>query len=308
MKEDVKLPGRRKGIEMWKKQEKCEHYFTIQEIKKTFLYFSMRQNRSRMQQEAQRDAPDPRETRPPCYSDAILMPRLDGSFASLNELNSNRGKNKRRRLKTEEQEDDEHDEEVPLRRNRCRSEEVLSMRETVRGSVRPSRLVPRTHPLEIEPIDRNRSSNEDEEVEQVSTSIKTLEHSPGPSRRKPFKASIQPIGKNNNEIEIFNRSNNSLERSPYAKRKLNHMNNRSTAPGSSQTVSKPLLSQSNSLLVPSSSIEIIDNHFDSDEQKSSNDSGSECSDEFITIKVEKQSSNSSSNEDGLVVLRKPSNI
>lgn len=275
----------------------------------------MRQNRSRMQQEAQRDAPDPRETRPPCYSDAILMPRLDGSFASLNELNSNRGKNKRRRLKTEEQDDDEHDEEVPLRRNRCRSEEVLSMRETVRGSARPPKFISRTHPLEIEPIDRNRSSNEDDEVEPVSTSIRTLEHSPGSSRRRPSKVSIQPTGENNKEIRNFNRSNNSLEKSPYAKRKLNPTNSfkgtRNTAPGTSQSVSvpsKPPQIQSNSLSVPSSSIEIIDNHFDSVERKNSTDSGSECSEEFITIKVEKQSSNSSSDEDGLVVLRKPSNI
>lgn len=273
----------------------------------------MRQNRSRMQQEAQRDAPDPRETRPPCYSDAILMPRLDGSFASLNELNSNRGKNKRRRLKTEEQDDDEHDEEVPLRRNRCRSEEVLSMRETVRASARPPKFISRTHPLEIDPIDRNRSSNEDEEVEPVSTSIRTLEQSPGSNRRRPSKSSIQPNGENNKEIRNFNRSNNSLEKSPYAKRKLNQTNSfkgtRNTAPGTSQSVpppSNPLQIQSNSLSVPSSSIEIIDTHF-GDERKNST-SDSECSDEFITIKIEKQSSNSSSDEDGLVVLRKPSNI
>lgn len=87
-----------------------------------------------MQQEAQRDAPDPRETRPPCYSDAIRMPRLDGSFASLKEF----GKNRRNRK--DDGDDGEEEEEVPLRRNRCRSEEVLSMR---------SIIVPRVHPFEI---------------------------------------------------------------------------------------------------------------------------------------------------------------
>src|SRR5690349_22710843 len=102
-----------------------------------------------MQQEAQRDAPDPRESRPPCYSDAILMPRLDGSFASLDELGGGRIKHKRRRRKTEEADDIE--EEVPLRRNRCRSEEVISMREVVTGTVRQSRA-PRIHPIDIEPI------------------------------------------------------------------------------------------------------------------------------------------------------------
>lgn len=99
-----------------------------------FINSRIRQNRVRMQQEAQRDAPDPRETRPPCYSDAIRMPRMDGSFASLKEF----GKNRRNRK--DDHSDGEEEEEVPLRRNRCRSEEVLSMRSIV---------VPRVHPFEV---------------------------------------------------------------------------------------------------------------------------------------------------------------
>lgn len=109
-----------------------------------------------MQQEAQRDAPDPRETRPPCYSEAIRMPRLDASFASLNEL----GKKNKRRRKTESEED-ELEEEVPLRRNRCRSEEVLSMRQTVaeNGGAR----VPRSHPFESNGNAQRTNDNDDDE-------------------------------------------------------------------------------------------------------------------------------------------------
>ena len=69
----------------------------------------MRQNRVMLEQEAQQNAPDPRETRPPCYEDAILLPRLSGSFASL-----------RFKIKTSEAEN-----ASPIaRRSRSRSEEV----------------------------------------------------------------------------------------------------------------------------------------------------------------------------------------
>lgn len=36
-----------------------------------------------LEQESQLNAPDPRETNPPCYADAILMPKLATSFTSL---------------------------------------------------------------------------------------------------------------------------------------------------------------------------------------------------------------------------------
>lgn len=249
-----------------------------------------------MQQEAQRDAPDPRESRPPCYSEAILLPRLDGSFASLDELNSGRIKHKRRRRKTEDA--DEIDEEVPLRRNRCRSEEVISMREIVTS--RQSRLPPRIHPFEIEPIDPNRSSNEtddNEEVRYPSTNIMTLEHSPGPSRARTPKVSLQPGAKSFEEIENFNnRSNNTLERSPYAKRKLTHMG--SFKGDKNKTIAAPQ---------PQEPIEIVEDYFVPEVRRSSS-TDSEDSSEFITIKATRESSNSSSNEDGLVVLRKPSHI
>lgn len=70
----------------------------------------MRRNRVILDQEGQLNAPDPRESRPPCYEDAILLPRLNGSFASL------------RKIKNDD-EVDEIDSHIS-RRNRSRSEEV----------------------------------------------------------------------------------------------------------------------------------------------------------------------------------------
>lgn len=43
----------------------------------------MRHNQMVLDQEGQLNAPDPRESNPPCYADAILLPRLKASFTSL---------------------------------------------------------------------------------------------------------------------------------------------------------------------------------------------------------------------------------
>lgn len=259
----------------------------------------------RMQQEAQRDAPDPRESRPPCYSDAILMPRLDGSFASLDELGTGRIKHKRRRRKTEVNEDEDEEEEVPLRRNRCRSEEVVSMREIVAASVRPPTMAPRLHPHEIEPIDRNRSSNEEEpeELHYHSTDIMALDHSPGPSSRaRSPQVSIQPESESFEEIRNFNQtSSNTLDGSPYSKRKFGHMESfKSDKKVKFVSTPKP----------QDESIEIHEDHFKPIERvRKDSTTDSEDSSEFITIKHGKHdASNSSSNEDGLVIVSKPTNI
>lgn len=91
-------------------------------IKQHISNFRRRQNSVRMQQEAQVNAPDPRESRPPCYEDAILLPRLDGSFASLDELGTSTKSKRRKRNNTDKNE--EENDEVTVRRNRSRSEEV----------------------------------------------------------------------------------------------------------------------------------------------------------------------------------------
>lgn len=209
-----------------------------------------------MQQVALRDAPDPRESRPPCYSDAIRMPRLDGSFASLNELG-----NKRRTKENDEIED------VPLRRNRARSEEVLSMRETVRRS---TRAPPRVHPFEVEQLDRQ-TFIDDEENPQSSNVILNLESSPGASRaRSKAQKVIRSMSatESSEEIRHFHQSSNSLRRSPYSKR------------------SRPLQTST-------SQVEIVDNHFEVENNSS---------DEFVTLDA--PSSHNTSIDDIVVV---PSN-
>lgn len=271
-----------------------------------FHIFSIRQNRLRMQQEAQRDAPDPRESRPPCYSDAIRMPRLDGSFASLDELGSGRIKSKRRRRKTEEA-DDIEDEDVPLRRNRCRSEEIVSMRDAVTGSVRPPTIAPRLHPTGIDPIDINRSSNEaeQEELHYHSTDILTLDHSPGPSSRarSPLpQTPLEPTNESFEEIRNFDQSsNNTLDRSPYAKRKLGHME---SFKGDKSMKIAPQVPPPPTDLSSTDSIEIYEDHFQASEKASLSSDSSD----FITISAPKNQSSSSSNEDGLVVINRPTSF
>lgn len=211
-----------------------------------------------MQQEAQRDAPDPRESRPPCYSDAIRMPRLD-AFASLNELRL--GKNKRRR-KTEN-EDEEIDENVPLRRNRCRSEEVLSMRSTVaeNGGI----LVPRIHPFEGEMRDTQTFSDEEQNEDDASESFE--------------------------EIRNFDQSANTLnDGSPYAKRKQLAENNRKTNKGASSSSSNQTEQAGPS--TPQQPIVIHDDHFKNDIKTQSNNNNStieehEGSNEFITFEIKR---------------------
>lgn len=69
----------------------------------------------RMTQEAQLNAPDPRESHPPCYEEALRMPKP--IFSSLDELSTRRSK--RRRNKSEVEEDS-----VQARAHQFRSEVV----------------------------------------------------------------------------------------------------------------------------------------------------------------------------------------
>lgn len=223
-----------------------------------------------MQQVAQRDAPDPRESRPPCYSEAILMPRLDGSFASLNELGGGHIKHKRRRRKTED-DSEEVEENVPLRRNRCRSEEVLSMREIVAGSVRPVES-------QIDPVRQSVRPAE----------IMTLSHSPQISTRTRPPQTVE-------EIRNFDRSDNTLERSPYAARKLSRMQSFK----SDENSTTPAASQS-----PPAAIEIHEDHFRSNDKRD-RASDSDDSEEFITIRRPESNSSSSGS---VVLIHRPTNL
>lgn len=231
----------------------------------------------RMQQVALRDAPDPRESRPPCYSDAIRMPRLDGSFASLDEISSNK-----RRKKNTNETDETADEEVPLRRTRCRSEEVLSMRDIT--SSRSSRVPPpRVHPFEVEQLDRQTFVDDDIQI-QGSNVILNLDNSPRSSRARPqtisnspaAATSSRPTNIDGDEIRNFNQSSNSVQRSPYTRR------------------SKKVQKDDNN----SDSVRIIDDHFQSESVH--DDEISLSSSEFEAVELRK-SENSSS--DGFVVLK-----
>lgn len=71
----------------------------------------------RIQQEAQLNAPDPREETPPCYEDALRMPKP--MFSSLDNLSS-------RRIKRKQEKHNDDDDSFQARAHRFRSEEVNS--------------------------------------------------------------------------------------------------------------------------------------------------------------------------------------
>lgn len=81
-----------------------------------------------MDQEAQLNAPDPRESNPPCYDDAILMPRLD--WSSLDDLTV-----KRNKRKNKEKSDEDEPYSNMSRRNRSRSENVRLLIYTGTGNL-----------------------------------------------------------------------------------------------------------------------------------------------------------------------------
>ncbi|ETN64561.1 leucine-rich transmembrane protein [Anopheles darlingi] len=110
-------------------RERAENLQELREI--------ARENRVRLMNDAPQNAPDARESRPPCYEDAILLPKLDAaSFASLDELMLRGKRRKRRRnrrasgadLKDDEDEDDVQERLQLRQRQRTRSEDVLSRR------------------------------------------------------------------------------------------------------------------------------------------------------------------------------------
>lgn len=66
----------------------------------------MRNNQMVLEQQGQLNAPDPRESHPPCYADAIMMPRPKKSFTSLklSSLADNDNQNKRGAKRTRSEE------------------------------------------------------------------------------------------------------------------------------------------------------------------------------------------------------------
>uniref|UniRef100_A0A182K9M6 LRRCT domain-containing protein n=1 Tax=Anopheles christyi TaxID=43041 RepID=A0A182K9M6_9DIPT len=220
-----------------------------------------RDNRVRLQQDAPQNAPDARESRPPCYEDALLLPKLDAaSFASLDELMLRGKRRKRRRNRrasgTDAKDDDDIDEEERIQtrqRTRTRSEDVLSRR--LDDSPEPSNARPppvrsiyerptsnrvvsltealvHTSPTAAGPsTTERRDREEDEELHYHSIDILSLNHQPSTAsdRSRTDVAPPPPPRLNSTltlpseQIENFT----GISHSPYAKRKvkpLQHLN------------------------------------------------------------------------------------
>ncbi|XP_059614988.1 nuclear receptor corepressor 2-like [Phlebotomus argentipes] len=251
----------------------------------------IRQNRMAMEQEAQLNAPDPRETRPPCYEDAILMPRLDGSFASLNELNMRR--EKRRKLAGKEENGDEAD-GVITRRNRCRSEEVLSMRESrvedgqsrrsrrQRSTMNPPESIevarntlmppptspPPPTPPRVSVIRAQDSELHYHSAEVVNLHLTTVEIAPRTPDDEPGNSGMAEIER------ITMRTHKDDDTSPYAKRKQKYM---STFKGDEE----PVASSSQS---SGDKIHVVDDYFAPAEKARSSDEESFSS--FSPLEIE----------------------
>uniref|UniRef100_A0A182WBM5 LRRCT domain-containing protein n=1 Tax=Anopheles minimus TaxID=112268 RepID=A0A182WBM5_9DIPT len=213
-----------------------------------------RENRVRLQNDAPQNAPDARESRPPCYEDALLLPKLDAaSFASLDELMLRGKRRKRRRNRrastTEAKDDDDIDEEERIQtrqRTRTRSEDVLSRRLEDTSSLEQSSvqrsaarsiyerptstrvvslteaLVHTTSPVRLEQHDRE----EDAELHYHSVDILSLNHQPSSASERSAPP-LPPPRPNptipSEPIETFT----GISHSPYAKRKvkpLQHLN------------------------------------------------------------------------------------
>uniref|UniRef100_A0A182QTC0 LRRCT domain-containing protein n=1 Tax=Anopheles farauti TaxID=69004 RepID=A0A182QTC0_9DIPT len=216
-----------------------------------------RENRVRLQQDAPQNAPDARESRPPCYEDALLLPKLDAaSFASLDELmlRGKRRKRRRNRRASEAKDDTDVDEEERIQtrqRTRTRSEDVLSRRFDDTSSLeqpsglgptydRPTsnRIVTETEalvhrtaaaPINPGPTADQRDRAEDEELHYDSIDILSLNH--GLSSASSSRTSTAPVPPPRTSsaalqpatIENFI----GISHSPYAKRKvkpLQHLN------------------------------------------------------------------------------------
>uniref|UniRef100_A0A182MDK7 LRRCT domain-containing protein n=1 Tax=Anopheles culicifacies TaxID=139723 RepID=A0A182MDK7_9DIPT len=217
-----------------------------------------RDNRVRLQQEAPQNAPDARESRPPCYEDALLLPKLDAAtFGSLDELlvRGKRRKRRRNRRGSEAKDDADIDEEESVQtraRTRTRSEDVLSRRFEDTSSLEPAsdvrtslarsiyerptsnRVVTQTEAqvhtsLNLPPVPlEQRDREDDEELHYHSIDILSLNHQPSsasersaPPRPPPRLNSATTIP--NEPIEAFT----GISHSPYAKRKvkpLQHLN------------------------------------------------------------------------------------
>lgn len=175
----------------------------------------MRINRRVLEQEAQLNAPDPRETNPPCYEDAILLPRPAASFASLKHLGSDDAEADERRKAS--------------KRSRSRSEELISRNSDADGASRPKRHIlaaklrlnrPKlTQTVANAP--QSMPSTSADPPRSSSTEIITLKHSPRLHRLHSPSTASRLSNKSEFAIEPEQQYMNLAGRSPHPARRMN---------------------------------------------------------------------------------------
>lgn len=169
-----------------------------------------------LDQEAQLNAPDPRETNPPCYEDAILLPRLDSSFASLKQLAGDIEADERR---------------TATKRSRSRSEEFIS-RCSDDGATRPKRHIlaarlrlHKTKQVETTAPASQTPSTSVPKPRVNSTEIITMNHSPRLHRLHSPNAISRTLHASSTSefaIEPEQQYMNLAGRSPYAPRRAHN--------------------------------------------------------------------------------------
>uniref|UniRef100_A0A8D8F157 Leucine-rich repeat-containing G-protein coupled receptor 5 n=1 Tax=Culex pipiens TaxID=7175 RepID=A0A8D8F157_CULPI len=236
-----------------------ERQDNIQELREV-----ARETQIRLRQQAQLNAPDMRESRPPAYEDAILLPKLDAaSFASLDELvlrGKRRKKRKQRQSTGDVRADTEADDDQAELRpsNRSRSENVLSVRGTIYQE--PSDTLNReSTTIYQSPRSSNRvvvanvhvspsgsrasqtaalqrsSTPTGEELHYHSTDILGIDRTSSSVSQQPSNRSVtvsvyepsSSVQSTRNPDRLQNFNDRSYENSPYAKRKvkpLQHIN------------------------------------------------------------------------------------
>lgn len=249
----------------------------------------MRHNQMVLEQESQLNAPDPRETHPPCYEDAILLPRLNTSFASL----------KRAGLVS-----NDFDDCIAraAKRSRCRSEEVLSPRHI---DNRTHRHILAARIRRIQQNNSNSNSNIDNRNYEFNMPVATASNSNNrsssmiqqnrPNTNRATEVETISLASNESAFEFVDHFDTPDGHSPYAKRKPKQNIQIPVASTSAALLTQPINRNSMREIV------IIENHYRSQNSLStidilqpSNDSISKNSKQSLLSTSMLSSSSSSS--------------
>lgn len=198
----------------------------------------MRHNQMVLEQESQLNAPDPRETHPPCYEDAIRLPRLIRSTISLKRVDL-----------------DSHD--IVASQARSRSEENFSGRSSFAIKTTPS---PIRLQSELNTLYHIQPAGIDEPNEQQR------DHNQRQNSGRYGCSSKQSI------IEVIHQLDGVDGNSPYAKRKIN--TNNLALPTTSMPSTSAMDGHSDT---QSNDIVMVENHYHSEgnlNQRNSTESSS----------------------------------